>query len=56
MILVATWTCLGLNREPCDAGGTGDPAKVDLAARKHIEATNHGTMTHQRLVKEPDGP
>jgi hypothetical protein len=61
-ILVATWTCLGLNRVPCDAGGTGDPDEVDRAADRHTNGTRakpgtgHGTVTHQRLVKEPDGP
>jgi hypothetical protein len=51
LIQVATWHCHGLDRVPCDQGGTGDPQKMDLAARKHLDATQHGTCLHTRPVK-----
>lgn len=44
--LTYTASCLGTGREPCD--WTHEGPGSDLAARKHLEATNHGTTTHAR--------
>lgn len=38
--------CVGTGREPCD--WTHDGPKSDLEARKHTDATKHGTTTHAR--------
>lgn len=52
-VLVATFTCLGLDHVPCDATGTGDPTMIDKAAEKHTKTTGHGTSIHTRTIKEP---
>jgi hypothetical protein len=39
--LVGYWKCLR-----CPEWGHGGNREVDLAARKHLDATTHGTVTH----------
>lgn len=44
--VVLSWRCLGDGRAPCTAGGEGD--RSDLEARKHGDATSHGTTVTGR--------